>query len=65
MQTCTMSVKQAAEALGVGLHSVYAAIRAGRLRALRVGSKPRFRVPREAIQEALSDSTTFEKEVRK
>jgi len=64
MQTCTMSVKQAAEALGVGLHSVYAAIRAGRLRALRVGSKPRYRVPREAIAEALADPNTFAKETQ-
>jgi excisionase family DNA binding protein len=57
-----MSVREAATALGVGLHSVYAAIRSGKLRALRVGSKPRFRVPREAIAEALSDPSTFEKE---
>jgi len=65
MEAATLSVKEAATALGVGLHSVYAAIRAGKLRALRVGSKPRLRVPRDAIREALADSGTFEKEPAK
>ena len=58
-QVLTVSVKEASETLGVGEHSVRSAIRTGRLRALRVGSKPRLRVPVEALHEVLSDPMAF------
>ena len=49
----TYSVMEAARALGVGQRSVYAAIRDGRLPALRVGRKPKLRIPKVAVQELL------------
>ena len=46
----TISVKEASCLLGVGANSVYRAVRTGRLPALKVGRKPRLRIPRAAVQ---------------
>ena len=65
METATMSVEEFAKALGVGRVSAYRAVKAGRVKVLRVSTigskKPKFRVPRSAIAEALADLTTFER----
>ncbi len=57
--TLTVSVAQAADLLGVGRGSMYQAVRAGIVPALRVGRKPRFRIPRAAIQRLLNDPARF------
>ena len=54
-ETLTLSPKEAAQRLGIGLTSTYRLLRAGRLRAVRVGTRPNFRVPLRAIEEALAE----------
>ena len=54
-QVLTLSVREAARALGIGLHSVYRAIREKRLPALKVGTKPKLRIPKAAIRRLLRD----------
>jgi len=49
----TYSVLEAARVLGIGTRSVYEAIRDGRLPALKIGRKPKLRIPRAAIEELL------------
>ncbi len=51
----TLSVPEAAKALGVGMHAVYRAVRERRVPALRIGTKPKFRIPRVAIDRLLED----------
>lgn len=50
-----LTVSQAAEVLQLGKSLVYALVRCGRLRSLRVGRK--IRIPRDALREFL-DTTT-------
>jgi excisionase family DNA binding protein len=52
-EVLTYSVTEAARVLGVGQHSVYEAIRDGRLPAIKVGRKPKLRIPKVAVQELL------------
>ena len=59
MNSQTLSVTETAEALGIGKASVYRAIRQGRLAALKVGKKPRLRVPMVAVQEVLAHPEGF------
>ena len=60
MQACeTLSVSEAAQALGVGLHSLYDAVRDGRVPALRVGRKPKFRIPRRVVERLLENPASF------
>jgi len=54
-ETLTISPKEAAQRLGIGLTSTYRLLRAGRLRAVRVGRRPNFRVPVKALEEALAE----------
>jgi excisionase family DNA binding protein len=54
-ETLTVSPKEAAQRLGIGLTSTYRLLRAGRLRAVRVGRRPNFRVPVKALEEALAE----------
>jgi len=49
----TYSVMEAARVLGVGQRSIYTAVREGRLPAIRVGRKPKLRIPKVAVQELL------------
>ena len=56
----TYSVTEAAQALGVGLNSVYQAIRDGRLPALRIGRKPRLRIPKVAVDQLLRHPERWE-----
>jgi excisionase family DNA binding protein len=54
-EALTVSPKEAARRLGIGLTSTYRLLRQGRLRAVRVGTRPNFRVPLRAIEEALAE----------
>lgn len=56
----TYSVSEAARVLGIGEESIYQAIREGRLPALKVGRKPKLRIPRVAIEELLRDPSRWE-----
>jgi len=57
----TYSVSEAAKVLGVGQRSVYEAIRTRRLPAIRVGRKPKLRVPKAAIERLLSHPEEWER----
>ena len=64
----TLSVPQAAQVLGVGRVAMYRAVREGRVPALRVGQKPKLRVPRAVLDQLLADPEKFNtggKEIRK
>lgn len=55
LQRRTYNVAEAARVLGVGRNGVYALVRSGRLRALRLGAEGhRIVIPRDAIDELLS-----------
>jgi len=63
MEGCaTLSVLEAAKVLGVGRTRLYEAVRNGRVPALKVGSKPKYRIPRKAIETLLSDPARFNRE---
>jgi excisionase family DNA binding protein len=67
-EVLTVSPKEAAQRLGIGLTTTYRLLRSGRLRAVRVGTRPNFRVPVRAIEEALAEPerlTLSSKEVEK
>ena len=55
----TFSVPEAARALGVGRTAMYQAVREGRVPALRVGRKPKFRIPRLAVKRLLENPASF------
>ena len=55
----TYSVIEAARVLGVGTRTVYDAIHDGRLPALRVGRKPKLRIPKRAVEELLRDPSRW------
>ncbi len=55
----TVSVKEAAQEPGVGVRAMYSAVRDGRVPALRVGTKPRLRIPRRAIERLLEEPERF------
>ncbi len=57
----TVSVSEAAKLLGVGRLAVYQAVREGRLPALRIGSKPKFRIPRLAIEQLLRNPAEWQR----
>ena len=57
----TLSVPETARALGVGLHSIYRAVRENRLPALIVGTKPKLRIPKVAVKRLLENPETWEK----
>jgi excisionase family DNA binding protein len=54
-ETLTISPKEAAQRLGIGLTTTYRLLRLGRLRAVRIGTRSNFRVPVRAIEEALAE----------
>ena len=55
LQRRTYNVTEAALVLGVGRNGVYALVRSGRLRALRLGAEGhRIVIPRDAIDELLA-----------
>jgi excisionase family DNA binding protein len=54
-ESLTVSAKEAAHRLGIGLTTTYKLLRLGRLPAVRVGTRPNFRVPVRAIEEALAE----------
>jgi excisionase family DNA binding protein len=68
-ESLTISAKEAAQRLGIGLTTTYKLLRQGRLRAVRVGTRPNFRIPVRAIEEALAEperlSIGGEKEAKK
>lgn len=49
----TLSVSETARALGIGANSVYRAVREQRLAALKVGTKPKLRIPKTEVQRLL------------
>ena len=51
----TISAREAAQRLGIGLATTYRLLRTGRLPAVRVGKRPNFRIPLRAIEEALAE----------
>jgi len=62
MEACeTLSVNDAARLLGIGRARMYEAVREGRVPALKVGTKPKYRIPRRAIERLLDDPREFEK----
>jgi len=56
----TYSVLEAARVLGIGTRSVYDAIHDGRLPALRIGRKPKLRIPKLAVEELLRNPPRWE-----
>jgi excisionase family DNA binding protein len=56
----TLSVQEVAQALGISPGSVYRAIRQNRLAALRVGTKPKLRIPKVVIERLLDDPTSWD-----
>ena len=54
-EALTISAKEASQRLGIGLTTTYRLLRLGRLPAVRVGTRPNFRVPVRAIEEALAE----------
>jgi excisionase family DNA binding protein len=64
MDCATLSVPEAARVLGVGRIAMYQAVRDGRVPALRVGRKPKFRVPRPVIDRLLADPERFNRAVK-
>ena len=65
MDCATLSVPEAAKLLGIGRVRMYDAVREGRVRALKVGTKPKYRIPRKDIERLLEDPRRFEKEAAK
>ena len=61
----TLSVPEAAKVLGIGRVRMYDAVREGRVRALRVGTKPKYRIPRRVIERLLDDPRRFERRAKK
>ena len=61
----TLSVPEAAAALGVGRTSLYRAIQAGRVRVLRIGRKPKLRVPRVELEALARNPERFSRESAK
>ena len=57
----TLSVAETARLLGIGINSVYRAIREQRLEALRVGTKPRLRIPRVVVERLLENPAMWER----
>jgi excisionase family DNA binding protein len=53
----TYTVREAAQALGIGRDSVYAAVQAETLPAIRVGR--RIVIPREAVERVLAEGRTL------
>lgn len=58
----TLSVPEAAKVLGVGRVRMYEAVRQGRVRALKVGTKPKYRIPKKVIAQLLDDPQGFNRE---
>ena len=52
-----MTVPQVAQLLGIGLNSAYALTRSKKIRSIRIGRQ--FRIPKEALLEFLSYSSTL------
>jgi len=59
-ETLTLSVPETARALGVGMCSVYRAIREGRMPALKIGPKRKFRIPKRAIDRLMDNPALWQ-----
>lgn len=51
----TVSAKEAAQRLGIGVTTTYRLLRLGRVRSIRIGTRPNYRVPISAIEEVLAE----------
>lgn len=56
MESLVLTVKEAAQALGISRNVAYSLVRQGRLPALRLGAK-RLVIPREALERFLATSS--------
>jgi len=56
----TLSVPEAARVLGIGRIAMYRAVKEGRVAVLRVGRRPKLRIPKVAIQELLRHPDRWE-----
>lgn len=65
MHELTVSINEAAHLLGVGRGSVYLAVKEGRLAVLRVGRKPRLRVPLAVLQRIAEDPSLWNRRAEK
>ena len=54
-QTLTISPPEAAEILGIGLTTTYRLLRRGLIPAIRIGSRPNYRIPRRALEHWLDN----------
>ena len=54
-EVLTVSAREASRMLGIGLTNTYRLLQLGRLPAVRIGKRPKFRVPLRAIEQALAD----------
>ena len=59
MDCATLSVPEAAKVLGIGRIRMYDAVREGRVPALKVGRKPKYRIPLRVIERLLEDPERF------
>lgn len=61
----TVSVQEAAAILGVGRSRFYEMVRQGRVPVLKVGRKPRYRIPRRAVERFLDEPELFNRPVER
>jgi excisionase family DNA binding protein len=54
-EVLTVSAKEAAQKLGIGLTTTYKLLRVGALPSVKVGRRPNYRVPVRSIEEALAE----------
>jgi excisionase family DNA binding protein len=65
MDCATLSVPEAAKLLGIGRVRMYEAVREGRVRALRADTKPKYRIPRRAIERLPHNPRRFERRAKR
>lgn len=52
-EVLTISAREAAARLGIGLTTTYRLLKTGALRSIRVGRRPNYRVPIKVLEEVL------------
>ena len=59
-EALTVSAKEAAERLGIGLATVYRLLRQRKIPALEVGRRPNFRIPVKVIEKIMEEPASFD-----
>jgi excisionase family DNA binding protein len=54
-ETLTVNPREAAARLGLGQRTVYRLLKSGQLPAIRIGSRPHFRIPLRVLEEVLAE----------